>query len=317
MNEHSSWVPQHFCLEPSEKEAIVGFHLTNPLQGDRRLTFMMLDHHVVAVSPASVWRVLKQAGLQARWKTQPSRKGTGFEQPLEPHQHWQFYGAKCIYLGEDGNPQIVGPRSIHVHARGNALELGRSFPANEVVQDLQNQLLFYRIARHDAVASSTFRVTGFLPEFCAIAQVLGAPLQGDPELQKGIIGLLKDLNEQVRTDRSCGLSAMVLRAVLWHCHQPDQPQVLVREIAAKANDFYREEGDSFRVSNEIVGHTLKNLGLYTRRLGNAGRGLSLDKATQKRAHELAYTNEVLPNSDDAPACGHCFSRQIQETTEVV
>ena len=49
---------------------------------------MMLDHDVVAVSPASVWRVLKQAGLQARWKTQPSRKGTGFEQPLEPHQHW-------------------------------------------------------------------------------------------------------------------------------------------------------------------------------------------------------------------------------------
>ena len=230
---------------------------------------------------------------------------------------WQFYGAKCIYLGEDGNPQIVGPRSIHVHARGNALELGRSFPTNEVVQDLQNQLLFYRIAQHDEVASSTFRVTGFLPELCAMAQVLGAPLTGDPELQKGIIELLKDLNEQVRTDRSCGLSAMVLRAVLWHCHQPDQQQVFVREIAAKANDFYREEGDSFRVSNEIVGHTLKNLGLYTRRLGNAGRGLSLDKATQKRAHELAYTNEVLPNGDDAPACGHCHSRQIQETTEVV
>jgi hypothetical protein len=28
----------------------------------------MLDHDVVAVSPASVWRVLKQAGLLSRWK---------------------------------------------------------------------------------------------------------------------------------------------------------------------------------------------------------------------------------------------------------
>jgi hypothetical protein len=34
---------------------------------------------VVAVSPASVWRVLKQAGVLSRWKAKPSRKGTGFE----------------------------------------------------------------------------------------------------------------------------------------------------------------------------------------------------------------------------------------------
>jgi len=40
------------------------------------------------VSPASVWRVLKQAGLLSRWKGKSSRKGTGFEQPLQPHQHW-------------------------------------------------------------------------------------------------------------------------------------------------------------------------------------------------------------------------------------
>ena len=51
---------------------------------------MMLDADLVAVSPASVWRVLKQAGLLSRWKSKPSRKGTGFEQPLQPHQHWHI-----------------------------------------------------------------------------------------------------------------------------------------------------------------------------------------------------------------------------------
>ena len=65
---------------------------------------MMLDHHVVAVSPASVWRVLKQAGLQARWKTQPSRKGTGFEQPLEPHQHWHV---EASYINLSGTPYYL------------------------------------------------------------------------------------------------------------------------------------------------------------------------------------------------------------------
>jgi putative transposase len=75
VNEHNGWVPRDFWLEPWEKEAIIGFHLQNPLEGYRRLTFMMLDADVVAVSPASVWRVLKQAGLLSRWKRQPSRKG--------------------------------------------------------------------------------------------------------------------------------------------------------------------------------------------------------------------------------------------------
>jgi hypothetical protein len=68
----------------------IEFHMKNPLEGYRRLTFMMLDADVVAVSPASVWRVLKQAGLLSRWKSKPSRKGTGFEQPLQPHQHWHI-----------------------------------------------------------------------------------------------------------------------------------------------------------------------------------------------------------------------------------
>jgi putative transposase len=90
VNEHNGWVPRDFWLEPWEKAAIIEFHLQHPLEGYRRLTFMMLDADLVAVSPASVWRVLKQAGLLSRWKSKPSRKGTGFEQPLQPHQHWHI-----------------------------------------------------------------------------------------------------------------------------------------------------------------------------------------------------------------------------------
>jgi transposase InsO family protein len=88
VNEHNGWVPRDFWLELWEKQAIVNFHLKNPLEGYRRLTFMMLDADVVAVSPASVWRVLSQAGLLDRWNGKPSRKGTGFEPPPGPHQHW-------------------------------------------------------------------------------------------------------------------------------------------------------------------------------------------------------------------------------------
>jgi len=42
VNEHNVWVPRDFWLEDWEKQAIIGFHLRNPLEGYRRLTFMML-----------------------------------------------------------------------------------------------------------------------------------------------------------------------------------------------------------------------------------------------------------------------------------
>ena len=90
VNEHNGWIPRDFWLEQWEKQAIVNFHLKNPLEGYRRLTFMMLDGDIVAVSPASVWRVLSQAGLLQRWNGKPSHKGTGFEPPLGPHQHWHI-----------------------------------------------------------------------------------------------------------------------------------------------------------------------------------------------------------------------------------
>jgi len=46
----------------------------------------MLDADVVAVSPASVYRVLRDAGLMEARNGKSSRKGTGFVQPTAPHQ---------------------------------------------------------------------------------------------------------------------------------------------------------------------------------------------------------------------------------------
>jgi transposase InsO family protein len=90
VNEHNGWIPRDFWLEACEKERIIKFFLEHPQEGYRRLAFMMLDADVVAVSPTSVWRVLNAAGLLRRWNDKPSKKGTGFEQPLKPHEHWHM-----------------------------------------------------------------------------------------------------------------------------------------------------------------------------------------------------------------------------------
>ena len=88
VNEHNGWIPRDHWLEEWEEKAIIEFHHQNPLDGYRRLTFMMLDADVVAVSPSSVYRVLAGAGLLGIRNWNLSKKGTGFVQPLKPHEHW-------------------------------------------------------------------------------------------------------------------------------------------------------------------------------------------------------------------------------------
>jgi len=75
-----------------------------------------------------------------------------------------------------------------------------------------------------------------------------------------------------------------------------------------------EDGESLKFSSETVGHTLKNLGLYSRRLGNAGRGLIFDKATQAHAHRLSYAYDVhVPE----PSCEYCHELRQSQSKEVV
>lgn len=88
VNEHNGQVPRDWWLEDWEKRAILEYQQRYPLEGYRRLTFMMLDDDVVAVSPSSTYRVLKQAGVLGQRGFSPSKKGTGFVQPIVPHEHW-------------------------------------------------------------------------------------------------------------------------------------------------------------------------------------------------------------------------------------
>jgi transposase InsO family protein len=88
VNEHNAWVPRDHWLDDWEREAIIGYYLDHRGDGYRRLTYMMIDADIVAVSPSSVYRVLKRADLLGRWNRTPSKKGTGFQQPLRAHEHW-------------------------------------------------------------------------------------------------------------------------------------------------------------------------------------------------------------------------------------
>jgi len=83
-------VPRDHWLTNDEQQRICAFAREHHLEGYRQLTFMMLDADVVACSPSSVYRVLKNNGLLAGSTPNITKKGTGFVQPLQPHEHWHI-----------------------------------------------------------------------------------------------------------------------------------------------------------------------------------------------------------------------------------
>jgi hypothetical protein len=60
-------VPRDHWIESWEREAILAYRLQYPLESYRRLSFMMLDADLAAVSPSTVYRVLRGAGMTHVW----------------------------------------------------------------------------------------------------------------------------------------------------------------------------------------------------------------------------------------------------------
>lgn len=94
-NRHNGQIPRSNWLLDEEREAIINYAKENISEngyrlrdGYRVLTYEMIDKNVCAVSPSSVWRVLRNAGLLNKWNAKPSKKGTGFIQPTYVHQEW-------------------------------------------------------------------------------------------------------------------------------------------------------------------------------------------------------------------------------------
>jgi hypothetical protein len=62
INQRHGSVPRDFWLADWERTAILDFQKRYPVEGYRRLTYMMIDTDVVAVGPSSVFQVLRDAG---------------------------------------------------------------------------------------------------------------------------------------------------------------------------------------------------------------------------------------------------------------
>lgn len=70
-----------------ERAAVIDYALSHPKEGYRRLTWQMIDADVAYLSASSVYRILNDADLLARWKRHRS-SGQAPQQPTRPHERW-------------------------------------------------------------------------------------------------------------------------------------------------------------------------------------------------------------------------------------
>ena len=109
-----------------EREAIIDYYLSHQDQGYRRLTYRMIDEDIVYVSPSSVYRCLKAAGLLMRW-SEYRPLGNRPADPDAPNQKWHtdlmlIEINDCLYYYQgiiDAYSRYI--ISWDIHAEGTAL----------------------------------------------------------------------------------------------------------------------------------------------------------------------------------------------------
>jgi hypothetical protein len=199
-----------------------------------------------------------------------------------------YFCSKAIYLGENLPIHSMPPFWVHVNAAAMSkagTKYAKPLP-DAITQSFQNRLLCYRLSNMARVYNSDFDASGLHSDTRAVANTLGACIVDAPNLQTELVSILAPHAEQLLGDRSNSLEAIAVEASLSLCHQ-GKLQIFVRDIAEEVNRICRSRSETLQFSAEKVGHQLKKVGLYTRRLGSAGNGLLIDRKTQVLLHELA------------------------------
>lgn len=182
--------------------------------------------------------------------------------------------------------------------------------AQQLADKFQPSLLRYRLSRHLRVARSCFDYSSFAPEARALARLLGASVEGEPDIQADIVRALQRVDERTKVEQSQDPTAVVLEALLVLCHEQKQA-AYVFEITELANGILLGRHYSLELSPKAVGGIMRSkLGLCPARHG-PGYELTLTGDTKRSIHRLAYGRGVLSGLRPEGTCSSCD--KIRET----
>jgi hypothetical protein len=217
----------------------------------------------------------------------------------------QVSGTTIIYAGEAEPDSPFAKLCLQLWIPPTARSFGRQEKEQQLasINELQNQLLMYRLQNYSKVKESRFDV----PEFTGVSREharMGRCLVDAPEMQSRLTAMLRPRDDAERTEAAGRLEAVVVEALVARCHQR-KPSVHVAEVAAFANAILSRNGELFKLSDKQVGGKMKGLGFRTERLDSGGRGIYLLNGQCARIHELGRAFGVPTLREGLPGCPHC------------
>jgi hypothetical protein len=172
-------------------------------------------------------------------------------------------------------------------------------------QKLRDKLLCYRELNFAKVRDSDFDVPQFASPMREVASMLANSIVDDPSLQRCLLMLFEPQDQHVRISRTHSIAAIAAEAALFLSHESGRRHAFVGEIATIANGILKGRGeDSLTLDPRAVGHQLRAIGLFSQRLGRAGRGIRFAKNVRRTIHELAVAYDVRTPLDNS-SCEFC------------
>ena len=195
-------------------------------------------------------------------------------------------------LPDDG---AVASRSVSIPM----LPTGRSLPAfdpqliSDEVDNLQAELLDFRLRNFHLIRRPQLQAASDLnSRTLQIARSLAAPLQCNESLEAKLISSLRQQDQEADEFRQEQPEWVVVEALFRLAHEKLGGDLLVQQIAMRANDILAERGDDRRFKPRRVGSILRSLGIKTERLGSWGRGICISPNHRRQVHRLAQSFRI-------------------------
>jgi hypothetical protein len=219
-----------------------------------------------------------------------------------------LFGAQVIHERTSSGDQSMHESAICVTvtpARGR-LPSVTDQERNRIADEFQRKLLLYRLRNFAKVRDSEFDVPEFTAAVRSRARMLGACVVDAPEVQSGLIAVLRDQDDDARITRSFTLESVLVEALLLMCHEKEpRAGARVGEIAETMMVIFKGRGEPLKLEPRMVGELLRALGFYTARQGSAGRGIALLVADRRRVHQLARDYDVPTIHNGDVVCSQC------------
>jgi hypothetical protein len=218
------------------------------------------------------------------------------------NQALDLYGAKA-FSAEAGS--AAGPGiEVCISPSPQPRPLLTEEAEEEIATDLQAKLLRYRMAYHRRVRDAKVDCEKVFPMSCEDAHAWLAPLCDCPNLRGTVSNYLSEMTQDAAGHRFTDLRCVVAEGALSFCHEPDQREFFIRELAERVNALLQGRHEETRLTDRKVGSVLRDLGVRAQRV-TEGFKVVLADSMRERIHFIAGSHRVLPLQDGVVRCRHC------------